>query len=369
MSNTQTNSSRGCLVIIIVILSAILLLLLSICFRKVQLDSNPTEETTVQTEATTHTTVPDETEPTETEPADSKPTHTEPTETEPPETTPPVTEEDPQKPEEGTAMRVLTETFVLAEARQDAQVLATFSPGFEVQVLGEDAQYGVVQLDGQTGYVPKSHLREAGKYLIVIDAGHQAKGNNEKEPVGPGATEKKAKVSSGTQGVATGLPEYKLNLMVAQKLQAVLESRGYLVEMVRTEHDVNMSNAERAEIANRLHADAFIRVHANGADDPNTKGIMTLCQTKNNPYNGELYSQSKELSGLVLDEMVESTGGKKQFVWETDTMSGINWCQVPVTIVEMGYMSNPEEDRLMSTDDYQQKLAEGIANGIDRFLK
>ena len=216
--------------------------------------------------------------------------------------------------------------------------------------------------------VPEESIPETKGYLVVIDAGHQRKGNFDKEPIGPGASEVKNKVAGGTSGVATGIPEYELNLQVALLLEEILLERGYEVLMIRSTHEVNISNSERAMVANDAGADAFIRIHANGSEDSSVNGVMTLCQTPSNPYNGQFYEDSRRLSDCVLDAFVEKTGAKKQRVWETDTMSGINWAMVPATIVEMGYMSNPEEDRKMADEAYQRLMAEGMADGIDRYF-
>lgn len=206
--------------------------------------------------------------------------------------------------------------------------------------------------------------------LIVIDAGHQRHSDPTLEPIGPGAKKKRKKVSGGTQGVSTKLFEYELTLTVAQKLQEVLEANGYKVVMIRTKHNVNIANSERAAIANRVNADAFIRIHANGSTARSKHGTFTICPTKKSPYPiGKLYKKCYRLSKYVVDCVCEQTKSKNLGVTQADDYTGINWCEVPVTLIEMGYQSNPAEDRLLAKDSYQNKIVKGILNGLDKYFK
>ncbi len=224
---------------------------------------------------------------------------------------------------------------------------------------------------GNAGNTPQStsSLTTEKVFTVVIDAGHQKVGDPGQEPVAPGASQTKAKVASGTKGIVTQKPECEVTLEIAQILNAELKSRGYNVIMVRESNDVNISNSERAAVANNANADAFLRLHCNGSNDSNVNGALSMCQTKNNPYCGSLYTYSRKLSECVLSCLCAETGAKNRGVSETDSMSGINWCKVPVTIIEMGFMTNPAEDRLLSDVDYQKKLAAGIANGLDLYFK
>lgn len=245
-------------------------------------------------------------------------------------------------------------------------VSAQYLGKLKVETQVEEPQKQVDEITAEDLSLPADF--DPDGIVVVIDAGHQGKGNSTKEPDGPGSSIMKAKVSAGATGCETKQKEYVLNLAVSLKLRDELTARGYQVVMIRENHSINISNSERAKFANQIGADAFLRIHANSSDKSSVSGVETICQTAANPYNANIYEECRKLSDCVLNGFVESTGAKKRHVWETDTMSGINWCQVPVTILEMGFLSNPEEDRLLASEDYQDKMVEGIANGLDEYF-
>jgi N-acetylmuramoyl-L-alanine amidase len=207
-----------------------------------------------------------------------------------------------------------------------------------------------------------------GGHIVCIDPGHQSRGDSTMEPNGPGSSTKKARVTGGTRGTTTGIYEYQLNLSVAEKLKDELNRRGYTVYMTRESNDVNISNKERAEYSTSVGAEITVRIHANGANSSSTNGAMTLVPSKNNPYVSGLAAASYNLGKSILDAYCQAAGFKNLGVQSNDTMTGTNFCTAPVTILEMGFMTNPSDDSNMNSDACQSKMVNGIANGIDNYF-
>lgn len=215
-----------------------------------------------------------------------------------------------------------------------------------------------------------SATKTSDPIVITIDPGHQAHQDLRPEKIGPKSRGTKPRVSSGTQGVVTRIPEYKFTLRVAKKLRTQLKARGYKVYMTRTKNNVSISNVQRAKIANKHHSDLYIRIHADGASNRSQHGVSVLCMSKNNPNNGRLHAKSYRLSKDILNQVCKKTGARKIRVDDSrDDLSGNNWCKCPVSLIECGFMSNPTEDRRLAKDSYQKKIAAGIANGIDQYVK
>ncbi len=214
-----------------------------------------------------------------------------------------------------------------------------------------------------------SEMAKAEKVkIIAIDAGHQARGNYGTEPVGPGASTKKTKVAAGTSGVATKVPEYKLTLQISRKLRKELLARGYKVVMIRNSNNVNITNKERAQKANKSGADIYIRIHADGASASSARGASALYPSTKNPYVGKLSKKSKKLSKCILNKYCKETGFRNRGLSLRDDLTGTNWSKIPVTLIELGFMSNPTEDKQMQKKSMQKKMVKGMADGIDAYF-
>lgn len=215
--------------------------------------------------------------------------------------------------------------------------------------------------------VPAETKQVQKDFLVVIDPGHQIRANTGQEPVGPGANETKIKVTGGTSGVATGKPEYKLTLEASLLLGQLLESKGAKVIYTRTTDNVNISNQERAAIANENNADLFVRIHADGSTDRNIHGLSVLTPASNDPYTKAIFDNSLKASQFIINEISKNAAVKVNGISYRSDMAGFNWSKVPCTLVELGFMTNPAEDRSLSDPIYLKNLLTNIADGIMQY--
>lgn len=205
--------------------------------------------------------------------------------------------------------------------------------------------------------------------IIVIDPGHANRSNLQTEAQAPGSSVMKIKDGGGAQGVATGTPEYLVNMRVSVKLKGYLEQKGYTVIMTKTDNSVSLGNIERAQIWNNANAALAIRIHADSSDSSSIRGASMLVPAAISDNTKAIYSESKRCGQIVLDNLVKEVGMTNRGVVAHDDMTGFNWSKVPVILVEMGFLSNPDEDRLLSSSDYEDKLARALADGIAQAVK
>lgn len=292
-------------------------------------------------------------------------------------------------------MKTTSNVNLRKEPNTNCDVIKVISKGTELKKYTEENGWALVKVGEDVGYVSAEYIvdptkvpeepekpqqagskveaipgqhRDPNSAVVVIDPGHQGRGDSTKEPNGPGSDVMKARVTSGTTGVSTGVPEYVMNLEVSLKLKAELENRGYTVYMTRSTHDVNISNMERAQYASSVGADIAVRIHGNGSTNSSVRGAETYAPSYNNPYVSHLAAASQSLSRHIVDKYCAATGFKNRGVFASDTMTGINWSEVPVTIIELGYMSNASEDQAMQDATMQNNMVQGIANGIDAYF-
>ena len=204
---------------------------------------------------------------------------------------------------------------------------------------------------------------------VVLDPGHDLRANPATEPIGPGSSTRKIKDGGGTHGVVSGLREADLNLRVALRLRPLLQRAGLRVVMTRTRTaGTSMGNIARARIANRAGAALFLRIHADGSTDRGARGTHTLHPVLRRGWTDDVYGASKRAAQRIQVELVRSLGFPDRGLQERSDFTGFNWADVPAVLAELGFMTNPTEDRLLATTPYQRRAAVGLCRGTLRFL-
>lgn len=200
--------------------------------------------------------------------------------------------------------------------------------------------------------------------LICLDPGHgtvPAVGR-QTEPIGPGSTQLKIKDGGGAPG------EAPVALAIAVKTRALLKRDGYRVAMTRTGPAYAGGNIARARFCNVRHAALMVRIHADGSQNSSARGVKTLYPTLHRGWTDDIYTQSLRAARKVQAAVVRQTGALNIGLVPRSDLTGFNWANVPVVLIETGFMTNPVEGRLLRTSAYRLKVARGIVAGAEAFV-
>ena len=202
--------------------------------------------------------------------------------------------------------------------------------------------------------------------VIGVDPGHQRVYDPAPEPVAPNSRETKQKVAGGCRGVKSGVYEYEVNQNVSLLLRDLLEEAGATVVLTHDTLDVNISNSQRAQMFNDANVDLGIRIHCNKNSNSKIGGAFMLVPTENRTKDNVRAAQT--ILAAYCAETGLSMRYKDGITYRSD-QTGFNWCTRPIINIEMGHLSNPREDALLSDPEFQAKMARGLFNGILQYFR
>jgi len=202
--------------------------------------------------------------------------------------------------------------------------------------------------------------------LICLDPGHGTPPavGRQREPIGPGSRVYKEKDGGGAPG------EAEVVLQIAHRTRRLLLQRGYRVAMTRTGPTFRYGsggNVARAEYCNLRKAALMLRIHADGSTDSSRRGASTLYPALHRGWTDDVYGPSLRAARAIQRALVGSTGARNLGLVRRSDLTGFNWANVPVVLVETGFMTNPAEGRRLRSTAYQQRVARGLTAGVAAF--
>ena len=291
-------------------------------------------------------------------------------------------------PVKGYVQTTQDNTVLYTEPSEDSMVYVTINAGVDLTRTGVKDGWVRVLLNGGNYYVGSSYVvetdidwatvtdSEKAKHIIFIDPGKQIVDDKELELISPDidptqtadGSGMKVKMPPAAVGVSTGHYEYDVTLDVANALKSILVERGYTVCVSREAGSVNLSNARRAALANANEAEIYIKLEAGAVSDPTTMGVIGFITTSTNSATGLNYQNSYELCYDILKEISEDTTAQRLGIYETDDMTSLNYCTMPATVINVGFLSNQYDDEALANPEYQKSMATAIADGIDAYF-
>jgi N-acetylmuramoyl-L-alanine amidase len=203
----------------------------------------------------------------------------------------------------------------------------------------------------------------AAAALICLDPGHGTDPAvaSQREPIGPGSHVLKIKDSGGTAGEASVV------MAIARRTRALLIRRGFRVAMTRNAPGYEGGNISRARFCNVRRAALMLRIHADGSSDRSQHGAKTLYPAWHRGWTDDVYRPSLRAARIVQRNLVRATGARDLGLVPRSDLTGFNWANVPVVLVETGFLTNPAEGRALRSARYQQRVAAGLAAGAAAF--
>ena len=291
-------------------------------------------------------------------------------------------------PVKGYVQTTQDNTVLYTEPSEKSTVYVTINKGVDLTRTGVKDGWVRVLLNGGNYYIKSSYVvetdidwatvtdSEKAKHIIFIDPGKQIVDDKELELISPDidptqtvdGAGMKVKMPPAAVGVSTGHYEYDVTLDVANALKSLLVERGYTVCVSREAGSVNLSNARRAALANANEAEIYIKLEAGAVSDPTTMGVIGFITTSTNSAAGLNYQNSYELCYDILKEISEDTTAQRLGIYETDDMTSLNYCTMPATVINVGFLSNQYDDEALANPEYQKSMATAIADGIDAYF-
>ncbi|WP_010303400.1 N-acetylmuramoyl-L-alanine amidase family protein [Kurthia senegalensis] len=202
------------------------------------------------------------------------------------------------------------------------------------------------------------------KPIIILDPGHQKNADLTKENISPKSDKQRAKQLPSAIGINTKKKESIVTLQFAKRLQKELEKKGYEVVLTRTKQDVQLSNKERALVANEKQATYVMTLHAD-ASESTRRGFYVATPAKQ-AVTLKKYKESEKLAVGVLRAVSKEDRVFEKGIFYRNENTVFNWSTAPSISIQLGFLSNVKDDKKMSNAIYLNELAKWIAKGVPK---